>query len=116
MVDPGLGRMDPLGQGIEVEAVGTGDHDLPVEHALVGEIALEWVDELGEVPGERLLVPAAQLDLVTLAEDDATESVPLRFVEHAFGPGELPGELGQHRRHGWPYGKGHLADRTQKPR
>ena len=54
-----------------------------------GRCALSCGHELGEVPRERALVAAAQLDLVAVAEDDAAEAVPLRLVPH---PGRDPGD------------------------
>jgi hypothetical protein len=62
-------RMDPLGHSVEVQGGGPGDHDLPVEHPLVGEILLECYDQLGEIPGEWFLVPAAQFHVVAVPDD-----------------------------------------------
>ena len=52
--------MDPLGQGIEIETGRSGDHDLAIEDAAIRHIGQQGVDQLGEVPGERLLVAAAR--------------------------------------------------------
>src|SRR2546421_3651814 len=96
---PAGGRVDTHLQEIEVETLLGGDHDLAVEHRALGERAAQLLDELGEVPVERALVAAAELDLVAVAEHDAAEAVPLRLVEHPVAGRELADELGQHRRH-----------------
>ena len=51
LADALLGRVDALGQCVEVEALGPGDDDLSVEHAAGRELAPECLDELGEVRG-----------------------------------------------------------------
>ena len=58
-----------------------GDDDLAVDDALLGQVRLDRLDDLGEVAGQRPLVAAAELDLVAVAEDDAAEAVPLGLVE-----------------------------------
>ena len=111
-----VGRMDPLGQGVEVEAGRAGDDDLPVEHATVGQVGPQRVHQLGEVPGQRLLVAAAQHDVVAVPEDDAAEPVPLGLVEQAVALGELPGQLGQHRGDRGDDGERHRLDGTRPGR
>ena len=46
-----------------------------------GSAASSGSTQLGEVAGQRLLVAAAELDVVAVAEHDAAEAVPLRLVE-----------------------------------
>ena len=74
--------MDALLQRLEVQPVaGRADHDdLAVDHAALRQVAPHRLDDLGEVPGHRPLVAAADLDLVAVAEDDRPEAVPLRLV------------------------------------
>ena len=98
---PAGSRVDAHLQEIEVETLLGGDHDLAVEHRAPGERVPQLLDELGEVPVERALVAAAELDLVAVAEHDAPEAVPLRLVEHPVGGRELADELREHRRHRW---------------
>ena len=86
-VDPGLGRVDALQQGLEVQPVAAGDDDLAVDHAAVRQVGPQRLDDLGEVAGQRLLAAAGQLDLVAVAEHDAAEAVPLRLVEVVTGRG-----------------------------
>ena len=96
LADALLGGMDALGEGVEVEPAGPGDDDLAVQHAARRELASQRLDELGEVAGERLLVAAAEGDVVAVAEDDAAEAVPLGLVEEPRLARQLAGELGQH--------------------
>ena len=63
-------------QGIEVEPVRCGDHDLAVEHAAVGQTGPKRVVQLGKVAIERLEVAALDEDVVAAAKDDARESRP----------------------------------------
>ena len=62
------------------------------------------LDDLREVRGERPAAPAGQLDLVAVAQDEAAEAVPLRFVDQAAGDavggGHLLDGLGEHGRDG----------------
>ena len=96
--------MDALQEGVEVQAGGGGDHHLAVEDAPLRQLRPQRVEQLREVPGKGPLVAAAQLHLVTVTEQDATKTVPLRLEEHA-GPSrrggrrQLPDELGQHGGH-----------------
>lgn len=98
---PRVGRMDPLGQCVEVEAgtVGPGYDDLAVDHRSAGEGVEEWLAQFGEVPVERFAGAARDDELVAVAEDDAPEAVPLRLVHPT--PGGLDrdraGQPGEHR-------------------
>ncbi len=96
---PAVGRVDPLEQGLEVElaVVGVRDNDLAIDHAAVRQVGPQGLDHFGEVPGHRALVPAADLHLVAVAEDDRPETVPLGLVAHRPGRDFLDG-LGEHRR------------------
>ena len=68
----------------------------PSTHRPVGQRRAQRLDELGEVAGERSLVAAPELDLVAVAEDDAAESVPFRFVDEVVVLGQGAGQLRQH--------------------
>src|SRR5918911_5193274 len=57
--------------------------DLAVECEAVGGQRPQRRDKLGEVPRERTLVAAAQVDVVAVTKDEAAETVPLRLVEVA---------------------------------
>ena len=97
---PGVGRVDPLLQPLELEPVTDGHEDLAVEHAPLGQGRLHRLDDLGEVAGQRLGVAAGELDLVAVAEHDAAEAVPLG-LEHQPAVlrrvGDALDGLGEHR-------------------
>src|SRR6476661_7818124 len=94
--------MDALQERVEVEAEVTGgDDDLAVDDATLGQGGAQRVEQLGEVAGERALVAAGQLEVVAVAEHDATEAVPLRLVQPTLALGDLVGQLGEHRRQRW---------------
>ena len=76
-VDPRLGRVDPLLEHLELQPVADRHEQLAVEHAPLGQLPLDRLDQLGEVARQRLGVAAGQLHLVAVAEDDAAEPVPL---------------------------------------
>ena len=84
-LDPAGGRVDALLQRLEVErvALGVGHDHLAVDHRPLREVGQHRRDDLGEVAGHRLLVAAADLDLVAVPEDDRPEAVPLRLVDLA---------------------------------
>ena len=106
LLDARRGRMDPERQQIEVETMVGGDHDLAVDDGALREVLPKWIDQVGEVARERALVAAADLDVVTVAEHDGTEAVPLRLVEVVAGR-ELTRELRQHRRNRRGHREGH---------
>ena len=98
--DARLGGVDALQQGVEVEAaiIGSGHDDLAVDDASLRQRCQQRRQQLGEVAGERPLVAAGQFDVVTVAEDDAAEPIPLRLVVPPLAGRDLGGRLGQHRR------------------
>jgi hypothetical protein len=105
--------VDPLQQRLEIQAaaVRVGNDDFPVDNRSLGQTRLHSRDYLGEVPGHRPLVPAADLDLVKITEDDRPEAVPLRFVAHraaGYGRNGLR-EHGRDRRHHGKIHETHLA-------
>ena len=108
-VHPARGRVDALLQHLELQRVAlpVEHHDLAVDHRALREVGHHRVDDLGEVPGHRPLVAAADLHLVAVAEDDRAEAVPLRLVELAGG--DIGCRLGQHRLHGRHHGQVHPA-------
>ena len=97
--------MDALGEGVPLQAAGAvgleGHDDLAVEYAR-REQAGEGLHELGEVPRERFVAAASDLDTAVLLRrgrdlHDAAEAVPLGFVEKvAFG--HLLDGFREHRR------------------
>src|SRR5450432_3680108 len=89
--------MDAKLQRVEVEAVIGGDDHLAVDDATVGQSVPEWIQQFGEVALERECVSAGHMHLLTVAEDDRPESVPLRLVEPAAIARDLRSGAGEHR-------------------
>jgi hypothetical protein len=60
-----------LQQRLEVQAaaVGIGDDYFSIDNGAPGETRPQGRDDLGEVPGHRALVPAADLDLVAVTKE-----------------------------------------------
>ena len=112
-VDPGLGRVDPLLQHLELEPVADGDEHLAVEHHPLRQLPLDRLDQLGEVARQRLGVAAGQLHLVAVAEHDAPEPVPLRLEDQPVVLGRIGDplhRLGEHRLDGWHHRQVHAGD------
>ena len=78
-----------------------GDHDLAVEHAALGQLRPERLEQLGEVTVERLFVAALDEDLVAVAEDERAKAVPLGLEDPAFAGGQLVDAFGEHRQDRW---------------
>jgi hypothetical protein len=110
----GRGGVDALLEVVEVEALVAGQHDLAVDDAAIRQRGRQHGRQFGEVARERALVPRAQLDLVTVAEHDAAEAVPLRLEEHVAGrEGVEPVDrLRQHRPDRWHERQAHADDVT----
>jgi hypothetical protein len=77
LLDPRGRGVDAVEQRIEVEPPRTGDDDLAVHHAALGERGAEGSEDLREVAGHRALVPAPELHALAVAKDDGAEAVPL---------------------------------------
>ena len=105
LVHARLGGMLAQLQRVEVETAFVRDDELAVEHDAFGELREQRLAKLGEVAQQRLAVPALQIEVVTVAEDDAAEAVPLRLVRHQAGGRQLARELGEHRVERRPNGK-----------
>src|SRR5262252_2469154 len=73
-------RVNTLEQIVEGEAAVHRHDDLAVEHESSSVHRAERLRHLREVAGERLTGLGLELDRAALAEGDAAESVPLRFV------------------------------------
>src|SRR5688572_10573836 len=92
------GGVDALEQVVERQPAVEGDHDLAVEDEALRAQACERLDELGEVSRQRLPLLRHQLDARAVAEDEAAEAVPLRFVLPAGVIGNLGDGERVHRR------------------
>jgi hypothetical protein len=83
------------------------DQDLPVQHEAAGSEAAHSLHQLGKVPPERLPRLGADLHLVPVAEDEASEAVPLRLVLPTVAARDLRRGGRLHRRIGGGYGELH---------
>ncbi len=85
-------------QRLELQGFADRDDDLAVEHAALGELRLERIDQLGEIAIERLLIPALDEDLVAVTEEQRAKAVPLGLEDPAFAGWQLADTLGEHRK------------------
>ena len=92
-------RVNALLQHLEVEAGAAHQDDLAVEHAALGQLRLQRLDDLGEIPIEWFRVAALDRELVAVAEDQRPEPVPLRLEDPAVALGKLGDPLREHRQH-----------------
>src|SRR5258706_14373507 len=83
-------------QRLELQGFADRDDDLAVEHAALGELRLERIDQLGEIAIERLLIPALDEDLVAVTEEQRAKAGPLGFEDPAFAGWQLADTLGEH--------------------
>lgn len=100
-IDSGISGVDSLLERVEVESTRRDQDQLAVDNTAAGQRLPERADDLGEVPLQGSLVPAAQGDLVTVPEDNAAEPVPLGLVQQPDTFRDFVGGLGEHRLHGW---------------
>ena len=66
-----------------------------------GRAGEERFDQFGEVARQRAQLAAEEFDPVTVAEHDAAEAVPFRFVQPAVAVGDRSRQLGEHRFDRW---------------
>jgi hypothetical protein len=92
--------VDAQEQRLELEALGTGDDHLAIDHALVGQPLPQRLSELREVAVERLEVAALDVDLVAVPEHDGPEAVPLGLEQPATVVGDGVHGLREHGLHG----------------
>jgi hypothetical protein len=92
---------------IEIETFIARDDDFPVEHALVGQLRFQWIDELREISIERLFVAALYENFFAVAENECAESVPLRLEDPSFAGWELADSFCEHREKGRIYSEVH---------
>ena len=90
-------RMQPQLQGVEVEPLRRGNHDLPVDDAPRGQALAEHRMKVGKVPVERPQIAALNVDVRRTAEHDRAEAIPFRLVEKALAPRQHVSHLRQHR-------------------
>ena len=94
-------------QRLEVQTAVLRDHDLAVEHAPLGKLRLERLDQLREIPVERLLISALDEQLVAVAENERAEPIPLGLVDPSFARRKVADAVREHRKDGRIDGKLH---------
>src|SRR4029453_9602531 len=93
--------MEPKLERIEVEAALGYDHDLTVDHAAARQPLDQGIVQVGKVPVEWPQVPALNIDISAVPEDDRAEAVPFGLEEERSGLRQYvrqPGEHGLDRR------------------
>jgi hypothetical protein len=109
LVDAARSGMQPGKQCAEVVPPVPDDEQLPVQHELRFADLAQCVDQLREVPRERPVVAAAEVNVGARAKDQAPEAVPFRLVHPARPGWQLTYQAGEHRRHRRPYGQIHSS-------
>ena len=99
--------MDALGQALPIKSLGAGralsDDNLGVDRTSCWQILQDCTDHFWEVASQWFGATAGELDLVTVTQHDAAETIPFRFQLYEI-PGDqvfdlCPGHgLGQHGR------------------
>jgi hypothetical protein len=95
-LDAARRRVNPLLQHLELQPIADHDDDLPVDDAPLRQVGFDRLDHFREVAGHRSLVAGADLHLVTVSEDDRSESVPLG-LEGERPVRDVGHRLGEHR-------------------
>src|SRR5436190_10791304 len=103
-------------QSVEVETVRRRDHQLAVEHDLGRQLFEQRFTELREVAHERLLIPALEIEVVAVAEQDAPEAVPLRLVQQIGCRRHVSRQLREHRLERRSNGQGHEPKLVEESR
>src|SRR4029077_17120110 len=83
-------------QCVEVEFIVLDDDNLPIENAAGRQRRAQWLQQVGEVAVEGLFVAALDQDLVSVAKDQRTKSVPLGLEDVIFPSGQFIHALGKH--------------------
>ena len=99
--------MEPHLQGIEIQAVSGGDHDLAVNDASVGQLRDQDLVQLGKVAIERLEVAALDEELGAVAKDNGAKAIPLGLEQEVAFAGNRICDLGEHRFDRWRDGERH---------
>src|SRR4051794_34668729 len=83
-------------QQIEVQAVVMHNDDLAVQHALRWQRPAQRLQQLREIPVQRLLVAALNKHFLTVAKHQSAETVPLGLEYPAVALRKSIHALGQH--------------------
>src|SRR5215469_17382624 len=92
--------MQPKLEEIEVEASAGDNHDFAIEHAPRRQLLSERLKQFGEVSVQRLRLPALDLDLGAVPEDQGAKAIPLRFEDEGIARRQCIDALRQHWQNG----------------
>ena len=95
--------MDALLKHFELESFTNHDHDFAIYDASLGQVRFHSFNDLGEVAGHRFPITGADLHLVTVAKNDRSKAIPLRFKAQCT-VGDARQRFGQHRGNGRHHG------------
>src|SRR5215207_746859 len=90
-VDARDGWMNPLQEGVEIEALTTGDHDFAIDDDAGFEIGAQAGLDLRKVAPQRPQIATLNDQRIAVPEDERAESVPLRLVQPSPAGGHLAG-------------------------
>ena len=65
----GSGRMDAQLERIEIQSTVTCNHNLAVEDATIRQLRQQWLDQLGKIPVQRLLIATLDQEICPIAKD-----------------------------------------------
>ena len=96
---PRRGRVNACLQGLELQSARARDDQLAVDHAAFRQLFKQRRGEFRKVAVHRLQVAALQQQVVTVAEHEGAEPVPLRFEQPAVAARDAVHPLGEHGPH-----------------
>jgi hypothetical protein len=83
------GGMQSKLERVEIQAIGSSDHDFAVDDAASRQRIQQLRVELGKIPIQWLKVATLDVDIGAAAENDRPKAVPLRFEQIFAGLGNL---------------------------
>src|SRR6476646_6043212 len=98
-------------QRFELEPFVACDDDLAVEHASLGQLRLDRIDQLGEISIERLLIAALNENFIAITKDERPESIPLWLEDPSLAWWKLADSFREHRKNRRVYGELHYGFR-----
>ncbi len=96
-------------QRVEVEPAFAGDDEFAIEHTFCGELRAKGIEHLGEVAVQGFLIAALDEDLISIAEYEDAEAVPLGLIDPVAAGRNLIDALCEHRQEGRVDGKIHVC-------
>src|SRR5215813_7154899 len=89
--------MKPQLERIEVQAGLSDNHDLSIENAALGSLRKHHLDNFGEIAIQRFIVAALDQNLIAVAKDQGSKSIPFGLVDPVAFDGQFLDSLGEHR-------------------